>query len=76
VSIARQLTTAFTGSWLNLLLVVAPISWYLALTHDTSLWLFVAAAVSLIPAAGLIGEATEELANRSGPTPCARRLTT
>ena len=68
MSIAQQLTKSFTGSWLNLLLVVAPISWYLALTHDTSLWLFVAAAISLIPAAGLIGEATEELANRSGPT--------
>jgi len=68
VSIARQLTRSFTGSWLNLLLVVAPISWFLALTGDTSLWLFVAAAVSLIPAAGLIGEATEELANHSGPT--------
>jgi Ca2+:H+ antiporter len=68
VSIARQLTRSFTGSWLNVLLVVAPISWFLAITGDTSLWLFVAAAISLIPAAGLIGEATEELAKRSGPT--------
>jgi Ca2+:H+ antiporter len=56
------------GSWLNVLLVVAPISWFLAITGDTSLWLFVASAISLIPAAGLIGEATEELARRSGPT--------
>lgn len=64
----KQLAGAFTGSWLNVLLVVAPISWYLALTGNTSLWVFIAAAVSLIPAAGLIGEATEELANRSGPT--------
>lgn len=68
MSLARQLSRSFTGSWLNLLLVVVPVSWYLALTADTSLWLFVAAAISLIPAAGLIGEATEELANRSGPT--------
>lgn len=68
MSIARQLSRSFTASWLNLLLVVAPVSWFLALTGDTSLWLFVAAAISLIPAAGLIGEATEELANRSGPT--------
>ena len=68
MSIARQLGRALGASWLNLLLVVAPISWYLALTGDTSLWLFVAAAVALIPAAGLIGEATEELSNRSGPT--------
>jgi len=68
VSIARQLSKSLTGSWLNILLVVAPFSWFLAITGSTSLWLFVAAAVSLIPAAGLIGEATEELANRSGPT--------
>jgi Ca2+:H+ antiporter len=68
VSFARQLTRSLTGSWLNLLLIVVPVSWYLALTGDTSLWLFVSASVALIPAAGLIGEATEELANRSGPT--------
>src|SRR5262252_7230154 len=40
----------------------------MALRGDTSVWLFAAAAVTLIPAAGLIGEATEELANRCGPT--------
>jgi Ca2+:H+ antiporter len=68
VSLARQLSASLTDSWLNLLLVIAPFSWFLAITGNTSLWLFVAAAVSLIPAAGLIGEATEELANRSGPT--------
>jgi len=68
VSTLKALAGALTGSWLNVLLVVAPISWYLAFTGNTSLWVFVAAAVSLIPAAGLIGKATEELANRSGPT--------
>jgi Ca2+:H+ antiporter len=68
VSIASQLTRSVTGSWLNVLLVVAPISWWMAFTGNASLWLFVAAAIALIPAAGLIGEATEALANRSGPT--------
>jgi Ca2+:H+ antiporter len=68
VSIARQLTSSLTGRWLNVLLVVAPVSWWLAIRGETSIWLFVTAAVTLIPAAGLIGEATEELANRSGPT--------
>jgi Ca2+:H+ antiporter len=68
VSIASQLGRSVAGSWLNLLLVVAPVSWWLALRGDTSVWLFVAAAVALIPAAGLIGEATEELANRCGAT--------
>lgn len=68
MSFARQITRSLTGSWLNVLLVVVPVSWYLAFTGDTSIWLFVSASVALIPAAGLIGEATEELANRSGPT--------
>jgi len=68
VSIASQLARSLTSSWLNILLVVAPISWWLAFRGDTSVWLFVAAAVALIPAAGLIGEATEELANRCGPS--------
>ena len=66
--IARQVLRSLTGRWLNVLLLVAPISWWMALSGDRSLWVFVAAAVTLIPAAGLIGEATEELANRSGPT--------
>jgi Ca2+:H+ antiporter len=67
VTIARQLWKSVAGSWLNVLLLAAPVSWYVA-SRGESLWVFVLAAVALIPAAGLIGEATEELANRSGPT--------
>ena len=66
MSFARQLSRSITQHWLNGLLVVAPISWWLFWRGDTSIWLFVTAGISLIPAAGLIGEATEELANRSG----------
>src|SRR6266581_1047260 len=67
MSIPRQLWTSLTDSWLNVLLLVAPVSWFMA-SRGESMWVFVLAAVTLIPAAGLIGEATEELANRSGPT--------
>jgi Ca2+:H+ antiporter len=67
VSIPRQLWRALSGSWLNVLLLVAPVSWFMA-ARGESMWVFVLAAVTLVPAAGLIGEATEELANRSGPT--------
>lgn len=56
------------GSWLNVLLIAAPVSWALAWVGGDPMLVFVAAAVSLIPAAGLIGGATEELACRSGPT--------
>lgn len=67
MTIPRQLWRSLTGSWLNVLLIVAPISWFAASRGD-SLWVFVLAAITLVPAAGLIGEATEELANRSGPS--------
>ena len=67
MSTAAELRQAFTSSWLNALLVTAPITWWLAWQHDGSSWIFVAAALSLIPAAGLIGAATERLADMSGP---------
>ncbi len=57
-----------TGSWLNVLLLAAPLSLLLRWQSGVSLWVFLAAAVSLVPAAGLIGTATEHLARRSGPT--------
>jgi Ca2+:H+ antiporter len=58
---------AIASSPLNLLLVVAPASWLLAATIPGSPWVFVTAAVSLIPLAGLIGLGTEQLARRAGP---------
>jgi len=53
---------------LNLLLIAAPISLWLRWQSGVSIWVFVTAAISLIPAAGLIGVGTEHLARRSGPT--------
>ena len=58
---------AILGSPLNLLLVAAPVSWVLEFLAEGSAWVFLSAAVSLIPLAGLIGLGTEELARRSGP---------
>lgn len=51
----------------NLLLVAAPVSWVLMAMAPGSPWVFVAAAVALIPCAGLIGVGTEALAQRAGP---------
>src|SRR3954464_949044 len=65
---ATQLLRIVTGSWLNLLLVAAPISLWLRWQSGVSIWVFITAAVSLVPAAGLIGVATEHLARRAGPT--------
>jgi len=52
---------------LNLLLVAVPICWILRATSPESSWIFIAAAISLVPLAGIIGLGTEELARRSGP---------
>ena len=58
---------AIASSPVNILLLVAPISWALAATSPESPWVFITAAASLIPLAGLIGLGTEQLARRSGP---------
>ena len=58
---------AILGSPLNALMVAAPVSWALEVWAPGSPWVFLTAAVSLIPLAGLIGLGTEELAHRAGP---------
>jgi len=63
----RSMLHAIVSSPTNLLLLVAPVSWELAATAGESPWLFITAAISLIPLAGLIGLGTEQLAERSGP---------
>ena len=65
---ATQLLRIVTRSWLNLLLIAAPLSLWLRWQRGVSIWVFLTAALSLVPAAGLIGAATEHLARRSGPT--------
>ena len=67
MSFAAQLGRSFTRSWLNVLLIAAPLSWLAAYMH-APMFVFLAAALSLVPAAGLIGDGTEDLALRSGPT--------
>jgi Ca2+:H+ antiporter len=65
---ATQIVRVVTGSWLNLLLIAAPISVWLRWQFGVSMWVFLTSALSLVPAAGLIGAATEHLARRAGPT--------
>jgi Ca2+:H+ antiporter len=62
------LIAALLENRLNLLMVAAPVSWVLRAWFPGSLWIFVTAAIALVPLAGLIGLGTEELAARSGPT--------
>jgi Ca2+:H+ antiporter len=58
---------AIGSSPINVLLLVAPVSWMLAATSPASPWVFITASASLVPLAGLIGLGTEQLARRAGP---------
>jgi Ca2+:H+ antiporter len=52
---------------LNWFLVFVPISVYLEHFHSQAhLWIFFSACVAIIPLAGLLGEATEHIAERTG----------
>jgi Ca2+:H+ antiporter len=64
---SRSLATKIFASPLNVLLIAAPISWFLSATSPGSAWIFLTAAAALVPLAGLIGLGTEQLARRSGP---------
>src|SRR3954463_15879912 len=61
-----MLRAIFTSP-LNILLLAAPASWIAGAAAPGSPWVFITAAISLVPLAGLIGEGTEQLAARSGP---------
>src|SRR5947209_15401770 len=58
---------AVLSSPLSVLLAAAPASWVAHAMAPDSPWVFLTAAASLIPLAGLIGLGTEQLAERSGP---------
>src|SRR5262245_57521402 len=58
---------AIVTSPLNILLLAAPASWIAEMIAPGSPWVFITAATSLVPLAGLIGLGTEQLAARSGP---------
>jgi len=54
--------------WLNLFLLAIPAAIYLHATGASPVWVFIMAALAIIPLAGVLGEATESLAVYSGPT--------
>src|SRR3954464_3202010 len=55
------------SSPVNTLLVLVPVSWVIAVAAHESPWLFLTAAASLVPLAGLIGLGTAQLSARAGP---------
>jgi len=53
--------------WLNVLLVAVPVAIAMSLLDAPPLYRFAASGLAIIPLAGLMGRATEELAHRLGP---------
>jgi len=57
----------FTIAPLSLFLVFIPIGLVLELVHASPVLIFVASAIAIIPLAGYMGQATEHLAEHTGP---------
>jgi len=56
-------------SWRILLLAAVPVSMLLGyVLHAPAVWVFFTACLGVLPLAGYMGEATEHLAHRTGPT--------
>ncbi|MER3481403.1 MAG: calcium/proton exchanger [Meiothermus sp.] len=51
-----------------LLLIFVPVALVLELLHAPGVWIFIVSALALLPLAGWMGRATEELAARTGST--------
>lgn len=54
--------------WLNALLVFLPIAVFLELSGGSPTLIFLSAALAILPLAGIMGQATEQLATRTGST--------
>lgn len=63
----RELVGSLLGSWTYVLLVFVPISLAVEPLGLPKFWAFVTSALAIIPLAGLIGEATEEITHKVGP---------
>ena len=53
-------------SWLNVLLICAPVALALEFFHADPVWIFFSSALTIVPLAGLMGSATEQLTARVG----------
>jgi Ca2+:H+ antiporter len=55
------------GNWLNALLIFVPIAMVMEwVLHSPPAWIFVVSCLAVIPLAGLMGHATEDIAERVG----------
>src|SRR5262245_43923284 len=64
---AGALARELAGNRLNWLVALLPFALVLEQLEASPLWIFLTSALAVAPLAGLIGQATEELALRLGP---------
>jgi Ca2+:H+ antiporter len=60
-------TVVLRKTFFYLTLLFVPASFWLGLAHAAPTAVFVVSCIAILPLAGLMGEATEQLAHRSGP---------
>ncbi|KFY12333.1 hypothetical protein V492_03942 [Pseudogymnoascus sp. VKM F-4246] len=63
-----QMRSIFLGSWVNILLLAAPVGIALGASHQNFIAVFVVNFIAIIPLAALLSYATEEIALRVGET--------
>jgi len=67
-TVVNQLQRTFLNSWINVLLIAAPIGIALNFTKVTPIVIFVVNFIAIIPLAAMLSFATEEIALRTGET--------
>jgi len=67
-TVANQLQRTFLNSWINVLLIAAPVGIALHFTSVTPIVIFVVNFIAIIPLAAMLSFATEEIALRTGET--------
>jgi len=67
-TVANQLQRTFLNSWINVLLIAAPVGIALNFTKVTPIVIFVVNFIAIIPLAAMLSFATEEIALRTGDT--------
>ncbi|OBT60145.1 hypothetical protein VE03_10597 [Pseudogymnoascus sp. 23342-1-I1] len=67
-TVAGQIRSVFLGSWVNILLLAAPVGIALGASHQNFIAVFVVNFIAIIPLAALLSYATEEIALRVGET--------
>ncbi|HEX7025475.1 MAG TPA: calcium/proton exchanger, partial [Gemmatimonadales bacterium] len=68
LDVSRRQARRGSVPWHLLLLLAVPVSVYLSWAHASPLLIFGTSCLAVLPLAGLMGRATEQIAERTGPT--------